>query len=79
MGNARTKGHVLGKGRTCYFQGVTVEITYKNMLEIILTTQEITIDFFGPKLRPFWPYDVILTPKNAFLGILSNFCRFSPI
>ena len=47
MGNARTKGHVLGKGRTCYFQGVTVEITYKNMLEIILTTQEITIDFLG--------------------------------
>ena len=38
---------VLGRARTCYFQGVTVEITYKNMLEIILTTQEITIDFWA--------------------------------
>ena len=42
-------------------------------MEIVHTTQEITL--ISQNLSPFWPYDVILTPKMHFLNILSNFLK----
>ena len=43
-------------------------------MEIVHTTQEITLNYnFSQNLSPFWPYDVILTPKNALFEHFEQF------
>ena len=49
-------------------------------MKIVHNTQEIISKNFFKNFPPFWPYDVILTPKNAlfehFEQIFADFCLF---
>ena len=55
-----------------------IEMTPKTMMKIVYNTQETILKQIFPwNFSPFWPYDVILTPKTAlfdhFEQVLADF------
>ena len=50
-----------------YLTTMKSKFSNKTMKEIVHSVQEITVkQNFSQNLSPAWPYDVILTPENAF-------------
>jgi len=56
------------------FSTIKWKLSYKTIVEIVNNTSEIMLKQIFPKnFSPFWPFDVILTPKTVLFDHFEQF------